>query len=445
MSVNADFADETAVPEPIVFDRPRVAVLPESDPFYVPPKGWERLAPGTILHRRSVTISAFGRIRQSLTAWQLLYRTTDLNGAADTTVVTILIPPASGTELRPRILSFQCATDAVASRCFPSYSLQQGAKVNGAVPPFELFLIGAALERGWIVCAADHEGMLGAFGAPREPGYRSLDGIRAAINFAPLALAGDTPAGLFGYSGGGMATAWTAEMADAYAPELNIVGAAAGSPVGDPASTFLRLNATAFAGLPSLVIAGLRRVSPELDAVITEFGTPEGHRRLRMLESQATVGAVLRSVRTDWDDFLTEPLADVLARPAIVELFRTLQLGGNAPSMPMLVVQSVHDQLIAVGDVDGAVQRYTAGGAHVTYLRDKLSEHLTLAVFAAPLMFDWLGDRFEGHPVPEAGTRTVWTVLSSRRSCLELARFIHLTTRMLLGRTIRVRRSNTAS
>ena len=40
-----------------------------------------------------------------------------------------------------------------------------------------------------------------------------LDGIRAAIAFEPAGLAGgETPIGLWGYSGGGQATAWAVEQ-----------------------------------------------------------------------------------------------------------------------------------------------------------------------------------------------------------------------------------------
>ncbi len=73
-------------------------------------------------------------------------------------------------------------------------------------------------------------------------GYRALDAIRAMLAFAPLGLNPSTPIGLWGYSGGGLTTAWTAEMASGYAPELKLVGAVAGSPAGDPGSMFLYLN-----------------------------------------------------------------------------------------------------------------------------------------------------------------------------------------------------------
>ena len=58
------------------------------------------------------------------------------------------------------------------------------------------------------------------------------------------------PIGLWGYSGGGLASAWAAEMCADYAPELDIAGAVLGAPVGDLGHTFRRLNGGFLAGCP---------------------------------------------------------------------------------------------------------------------------------------------------------------------------------------------------
>jgi hypothetical protein len=272
-----------------------------------------------------------------------------------------------------------------------------------------MFLIVGALQRGWAVSVADHEGINGYFGAPREPGYRVLDGIRAALSFTPLGLTSSTPVGVWGYSGGGMASSWVAEMAPEYAPELDIVGAALGAPVGDPGQTYIRLNGTFFAGLPALVVAGLRHIYPGLGEVIDKHVDEEGRSRLDRIESMSTVEAVLRFAGDDFDDHTDMPLADVLATPQLLELFDDIRLGDRVPACPLLVVHPVHDQIIAADDIDGQVERYLASGAHVTYLRDRLSEHLSLIILSAPVVLDWLADRFEGAPVPASGTSTVWS------------------------------------
>jgi hypothetical protein len=419
MSVNAEITEGPLsgpiLPEPVGRSRP---VLPGDDPFYVPPAGFAAAAPGAVLRSREVELALLGVIPQKVSAWQLLYRSCDLHQAPEVAVTTVLLPfGAEPDEERP-LLAYQCAIDAIADKCFPSYALQRGAFSPGSLPPLEMLIIANALERGWAVTLADHEGMGGYFGAPREPGYRVLDGIRAALSFPPLGLDAATRVGVWGYSGGGMASSWVAEMAPEYAPEIDIVGAALGAPVGDPGETYIRLNGTLHAGLPALVVAGLRHLYPGLGRVIRDHADDEGIRRLDKIETMSTVEAVARFARDDFDDYTDIPLADILATPEVLEVFDDIRLGGRIPECPLLVVHPVHDQIIHIEDVDGQVERYVEGGAHVTYVRDRLSEHLSLMVIAAPAMLEWLTDRFAGTPLPPSGTTTVWSIASSALSPL---------------------------
>ncbi len=216
------------------------ATRPEDDSFYAAPEGYEAALPGTILRVRPVEVAMFGRVRQRVDAWQLLYRTADLGGFPQASVTTVLRPR----DAEPVLLSYQCAIDGVASSCFPSYALRRGSRAFGAVPQFEFLLVLHALRRGWTISIPDHEGPDGHWGSPQEPGFCTLDAVRAALSFEPLDLHSSTPVALWGYSGGGLATSWAAEMAPEYAPEIEVVGAALGSPVGDPGSAFTRLNAT---------------------------------------------------------------------------------------------------------------------------------------------------------------------------------------------------------
>ena len=189
----------------------RRPVLPHRDPFYEPPQGFEYAAPGTVLRTRDVELGFLGLIPQKFTATQLLYRTNDRHGAAEAAVTTVLMPPERGPEKVCPLVSYQCAIDAISDRCFPSYAMRRGAFAPGAVPQFEFVLVAAALAEGWAVSVPDHEGTRGIWGAPYEPGYRILDGLRAATCTERLGISADSPIGLWGYSGGGLATAWAAE------------------------------------------------------------------------------------------------------------------------------------------------------------------------------------------------------------------------------------------
>ncbi|TLF98885.1 lipase [Nocardia cyriacigeorgica] len=412
-------------------------LLPSRDPFHRPPPGFADKPAGTILRSREVEVALFGVVPQKVSAWQLLYRSCDLHGTPEAAVTTVLLPHgAEPAESRP-LLAFQSAMDAVSERCSPSYALRRGAHALGSITQLEWLLVANALRRGWAVSIADHEGPRGNFGAPREPGYRALDGIRAALAFAPLGLGPDTRIAAWGYSGGGMASSWLVEMAPTYAPELDIAGAVLGAPVGDPGQVFQRLNGGYFAGLPAIVIAALRRIYPALGAIIQNELTPDGHKLVARAERSTTLAAVLGLANKKMDDYLPRPLDEILAAPEMQAMLDDLRLGNTAPKCPVLVVQPVHDQVIHMDGIDGQVHRYRKGGADVTYVRDRLSEHFSLLPLATPITLDWLDARLAGKPVTEARDRTVWSVLASPvgvRGLLEMARTAVL---VALGRPLR--------
>ncbi|HEX2213966.1 MAG TPA: lipase, partial [Mycobacterium sp.] len=102
-------------------------VVPTKDPFYEPPTGFHHAAPGTVLRSRDVELAFLGLVPQKFTATQLLYRTTDLNGRAQATVTTVVAPAERSPHKPTPIVSYQCAIDAIAGRCFPSYALRRGA------------------------------------------------------------------------------------------------------------------------------------------------------------------------------------------------------------------------------------------------------------------------------------------------------------------------------
>lgn len=178
-------------------------VLPPDDPFYQPPPGFEHALPGTVLRSRDVELAFLGLVPQRATATQLLYRTTDMNGKPEAAVTTVIVPAEVAPGQPCPLLSYQCAIDAVASRCFPSYALRRYAKAIGALAPLEFLLITAALAEGWAVSVPDHEGRHGMWGAPYQPGYCILDGVRAALGSERTVLSPSAPVALWGYSGGG--------------------------------------------------------------------------------------------------------------------------------------------------------------------------------------------------------------------------------------------------
>ena len=419
-------------------------LLPSDDPFYQPPPGYQHAMPGTVLRSRDVELAFLGLIPQRAMATQLLYRTTDMNGNPEATATTVIVPADVTPEHPCPVLSYQCAIDAVTSRCFPSYALRRNAWAVGALAQLELLLITAALAEGWAVSIPDHEGRTGMWGAPYEPGYFILDGVRAALSterlgLSPSAPAGSTPVALWGYSGGGLATAWAAELCADYAPELDIVGAVLGSPVGDLGHTFRRLNGTFLSGLPAMVIAALAHIYPDLDRVIQEHANDEGRALLQRLEGMTTVGAVLRMAKKDVGVYLDRPLEEILTMPEVRHVFDSIKLGATVPTPPVLIVQAVHDYLIDVEDIDELANTYSTGGADVTYHRDAFNEHLLLHPLSAPMTLRWLQDRFAGRPLTDHLVRTKWPTMFNPATYVGMARLAVIAGKVITGKPVRRR------
>ncbi|MGB0876104.1 MAG: lipase family protein [Mycobacterium sp.] len=411
-------------------------VVPAHDSFHRPPPGFEHARPGTVLRSRDVALAFMGLVPQKFSATQLLYRTTDLNGKPQVAVTTVVVPTERATAGPLPIVSYQCAIDAVAGRCFPSYALRRGAKAVGSIAQFEFLLIAAALAEGWAVSVPDHEGTTGMWGAPNEPGYHVLDGVRAAINHEALGLPPESPIGLWGYSGGGLASAWAAEVQGTYAPELNVVGAVLGSPVGDLGHTFKRLNGSVYSGLPAMVVAALTHIYPDLERVISEHATDEGKAMLARVERMTTAHALLRLAGKDMADLIDRPLEEILLTPEVQHVFDSIKLGTLAPKVPVLIVQAVHDRIVSVDDIDELTETYTRGGASVTYHRDLFSEHMLLHPMSAPMTLRWLRERFAGQPMRVHIARTKWPTLlnpSTYRGMLTLA---VITARVVTGRRV---------
>ncbi|MFT3660451.1 MAG: lipase family protein [Gordonia sp. (in: high G+C Gram-positive bacteria)] len=384
------------------------ALTPDRDPFHTACDGLADALPGAVLGTREVTLAAASRIRMRARARQLRYRTTDLRGRAEVGVTTVVTPaaPARG------ILSYQCAIDAVSSRCFPSYALRHGSRADGALARIELPLILAAVRRGWAVSIPDHEGPRGHFGAAREPGYRVLDGVRATHEHLRIASRGDTPVGLWGYSGGGLATVWAAEEAGTYAPELHVVGTVAGAPVGDPGAAFRRLNGGRFAGFPLVFIAGLCRAYPELHDVLDRHVAPRFRDRIADTEQRTTLDVLARLTFRSIDGHLNHGLDALLDDPVLTRVIDDIRPGRRKPHAPVLIQQGERDEVIAAADVRALAERYRALGGDVTYREFARGWHLPLQFAGAPGALRWLDARAttaaaESGSSDQSATRTV--------------------------------------
>jgi hypothetical protein len=372
---------------------------PNQDPFYDVPGGLSAVANGTVLGSRPITALA-AAVPLAAKAWEVEYKTLAPQGRPTATVATVLVPdtPWTGAASRP-LVSFQAAEDGVGMTCSPSYTLHAGiAGIAGGSPSQVDILAGLPLllARGWAVVVPDWEGPDSEFASAPMAGHAALDGIRAALRFPPDGLQPATPVGLWGYSGGGFATAVAAQMQRGYAPELHLAGIAMGGVPGDIRDVYRAANAAIFGGALTILFIGLDRADPaaHLDAALT----PAGARVIAGAQSTCLGSAAAANPALNFThDISAAGLAEFLQ---LQWHNSPLNLAG-APTAPVYDYHAVHDELVPFATAQSLDQHYCKAGVRVDFQPAAEGEHITEGLLGELGAVTFLGERFAGLETPD--------------------------------------------
>ncbi|MVU77782.1 lipase [Nocardia sp. ET3-3] len=436
----------TAYAEPsedIAVEPPAAITLPpEVDNFYAPPAGQVAAArPGEILRARRINPAFFGLVQLNIDAWQLSYRTTDSFGEAIATVTTVLVPRGPAPEGGRKLLSYQIAEDSAAQYCAPSYVIQSGGLPIDYVNAAETMIpIAAGVGQGWTVVIPDYEGPHSSYGTSELNAQATLDGLRAAESFSPAQLSGaGTPAALWGYSGGTVPSSFAAEIAKDYAPELNIVGVAAGGlAAADYPEAMRHNNRGLYSGLIMGVFAGIAGEYPEVRDMLRDNVVDPVAQVL--LASKQLLCHPEGTALVPFYDYLgaLSYKGDPLAAPAVRRFIAENSLGRRTPSMPVYIYHAQYDEILPNAGVDRLVDKYCAEGApSVVYDRELLAEHISGVAGQLPGAFHWLRDRLDGVTAPEGCTISSPTfVMAEPRFWQTLGEILPTAVQALIGQAI---------
>ncbi|MCC7076889.1 MAG: hypothetical protein IT198_07160 [Acidimicrobiia bacterium] len=370
---------------------PLTATTPDPDPFYAPDPGFETEPPGTVLRSRPFSVRLSGRVLP-IAATQALFRTTDTVGEPVATVVTLLRSPIPYKHGARPLVSYQFATDSLGARCQPSRALAAASGGN-----VEMILVLLLLLSGYHVAIPDYEGPRFAYGAGRMEGQAVLDGIRAAESLPGTGLAGvATPVGMWGYSGGAIASGWAAELHGSYAPELDIRGVASGGTPADLLATARHMDGTFMSGFMLLVAVALAREYPYFGYAFNDAGRALAADLADACTDKGLTGYPFRRI----GEFVS--IDDPLTNPLVVKALEDTKLGRVAPRAPVFLYHAVHDEGIPFAEAVALHTAWCEKGADVTFYADRASEHVILPITQSWRALRFLRDRFRG--TPTAGT-----------------------------------------
>jgi hypothetical protein len=376
------------------------AAAPGDDPFYTPPSPLTG-NPGDVIRNRASTFTLDPITRSpapGITAKQVLYRSTSATGAANAVSGTVLVPtaPWTGRGSRP-VVAYAPGTRGVGDVCAPSYVMTRGTDYEG-------FFVAGLLSRGWAVAVTDYEGL----GTPgehtyvvgRAEGHAVLDIARAAQRLPGTGLSASSPVGLMGYSQGGGATGWAAQLEPSYAPELDVRGVVAGGVPGDLTAVADFVDGGPFVIFELLAGIGLDAAYPELD--LGSYLNERGQALMEDKDSACLVNVdelddlLLTLVGTLFSGIEDYTTSNPLDTPAWQARLAENKLGAVKPQAPVYMYHGIVDEIVPLQQAAQLRRTWCTRGANVTWsLRP--GEHALTLVEGYTSAANWLDARFDGH------------------------------------------------
>jgi alpha-beta hydrolase superfamily lysophospholipase len=393
--------------------------------FYTPPDPLPPCRPGDLLRAEPIDAYLMPGVRLRVRAWRMLYRSTGAVGEPTAVSGTLLLPAGGlgfigrrGDRMLP-LLGYAIGTHGIGDAAAPSRLLPRGLD-------WEAALIAMALARGFAVAVSDYQG-LGtpgdhAYMVGRALGPNVLDSMRAARQLAHERLDPDGPAAILGYSEGGAAAAWAAQLQPSYAPDVPLLGVAAGAAAADLEAATPELDGTFFSFFTAYGGIGFAAAYPELE--LDPYLTPRAREGIEALRNSTVLQAMRYGPRFVRAGELTNP--NVLELPQWRARLRENRLGAIAPAAPVLLHHARGDQIVSFTHSTRLCEEWRALGADVRmYVTRGGLDHLSGALAGTPVALDWLTRRLRralgARPTAASATATAAAEDAARAAAARLA------------------------
>jgi hypothetical protein len=358
------------------------AAAPDVPPasFYQVPDPLPPGRPGALI--RAVPIAGPSVLPDSR-AWAILYHSRDFDDRDVAVSGVVVAPPGAAPPGGRPVVVWGHGSVGLADRCAPSR--------GGVMGAFGRDPLGGLLQQGDVVAATDYQG-LGTPGLARHAiglsaGHAVLDAARAARG---LDAGASGRVALDGHSEGGHAVLWAAELAGAYAPELQVLGVAASAPGAELATTLKMASdrpTTVTSGPMLIVVAWSDAYRLPLDVL-----TPAGRKAVDRVRSTC-----LEELAKDPEQVAVR-LRDLLTTPPWPALLARNTPGHAATPAPILLAQGADDDRVTPAATRALVGRLCRLGDTVELRSYQHTGHFDIPKVAAADVAAWIGERLAGPP-----------------------------------------------
>jgi pimeloyl-ACP methyl ester carboxylesterase len=371
---------------------------PEGEEFYTPPASTPAGVTGELIWYRPATVNLNVAL-PSNQAWSVLYQSTGQQGQPDFVTGTVIVPTAAwtGKGARP-VVTIGIGTQGLAHECAPSLQMADGTEYDAGE-------IIAALKAGYAVAITDYQGYttgnFPTYIAGKAEGQAVLDIVRAMRELPGIGITETNPVIAWGYSQGGQAVGWAGELQPSYAPNVKLIGVAAGGVPGNlkAVAAFGNGGVGAAFSLDSVIglqeaygaefndasfttIAGRLSLQPLLRECA--LASIEGYRGTKV-ESQTIGGITFEQVQEEF--------------PNVKRILEEQQLGTKTISVPVYHYHGLEDEFVPVTQDVELHQAWCSLGVKDDFQLYP-GDHLLTDPTAIPTVMKWLEERVAGKTAP---------------------------------------------
>jgi pimeloyl-ACP methyl ester carboxylesterase len=327
------------------------------DDFYVPPSPLPAGNPGDVIRSRPSNVGT-PSTKALANAWEVMYLSKDVAGVANAVTGTVLVPK-TGTPAAMPIVGFGPGTSGAAFRCAPSKMINQGAF-------YEQPAVNDMLQRGYAVAVTDYEGYhpnpTTTYMTGPSMGHALLDAVRAAQRLPETGLSAGAKVVVRGYSQGGGAAMWAGQLHPTYAPEVNLVGVAAGGVPADLAAVGIPLLGHDGFGFFWLALMGLDHAYADVD--MAPHLNDAGRAAVDELQNSDCVLEVITHFNgKNIGDFTSSSVLD----SAMLTRVGEQKLGVTKIDVPVFQYHELQDGLVAFPQAETLRNTYCGLGVNLTW------------------------------------------------------------------------------
>jgi hypothetical protein len=373
---------------------------PSGEAFYTPPETLPEGGPGTLVWFRPTTVN-LGVELPAVKAYDVLYKSTAEFTATNAVTGVVIVPTAAwtGSGSRPLVTVAE-GTQGLGHQCAPSLQLTAGTEYDGAE-------IAGSLRKGYAVAVTDYpgytNGAIPEYTAGKSEGHSVLDIVKAAQQIPSGGVSSSAPVVIWGYSQGGQAAGWAGQLVSSYAPELDVVGVAAGGTPADLAKLAefgegSGANAFGIDGYIGLLQAYSSIIVPE--AIEKEQLTPEGLEVIAKLKTECAIQSLQEFHNISFKQITKEHKSESeLSTGLFGTGVKEQKLGTTAVPVPVYHYHGLEDEFVPVSQ---DVELHYAWCA--LSVKDDMQlypgDHLLTDPTAVPNILTWIEERVAGKTAP---------------------------------------------